>query len=270
VARVYSLRRFNGRTGNLGKPLPDPFSAFDLHRIKLRHGMVSMVAGAPGSFKSVLALNIVVGWASAGKRVLYFSMDSDEATVAKRVSGILSGESVETVEYKMARGGQAHYAEQLAKLDSVQWIYDQADIDAIALHMRAFEAVHGAWPDAVFVDNLIDTVDDPTNYGGMIQVLRDLDALAREMQSHVCVLHHSSEAWAKDHPGLPPPSWAVQGKVNQIPRLVLTVGANGLALSLAPVKNTNGPSDPTAKVNLPFLVQPSMRVEDLYRLELGV
>ena len=266
---MYSLRRFAGRTGELGQALPDPFNSFDLHRIKFRHGAVSLIAGAPGSFKSVLALNILVAWASAGKCALYFSADSDEWTVAKRVGGILTGDAAEYVETELIRGNTAPYIEAMGLLNGTQFVYQQCDIDAIAVNMRAFEQIHGTWPDIVVVDNLIDTVEDPTDWGSMIQCLREFDGLARETHAHFMVLHHASESWAKDNPGLPPPSWAIQGKVSQIPRLVLTVGALGTALSVAPVKNTNGPQDPTARMFCRFLVQPSMRVNDLYERELA-
>lgn len=266
---MYSLRRFPGRTGTLGTPLPDPFPSFALHRVIFRYGGVSMIAGAPGSFKSVLALNMFTEWATQGLCGLYFSADSDEFTVAKRLSGIVTGDSSDYVESKLAKGWSQTYTDALGKIDEcTRVVYSQCDVDDIALHMRAFEAVYGCFPGHVFVDNLIDTIDDPTDWGGMIQVLRDLDGLARETQAHICVLHHASEAWAKDNPGRPPPSWAIQGKVTQIPRLALTVGAMGLALSVACVKNTNGPADPTARMTMPFLVQPSMRVDDIgYQME---
>lgn len=265
---MYSLRRFSGRTGSLGKPLADPFPSFDMYRIKFRHGAVSMVAGAPGSFKSVLALNMLIEWAKSGKSGLYFSPDSDEFTVAQRVTGILTGHSTEVIETAWGRGETAPYLAALATLDRVKFAYTQCDIDAITVHLRAFEAVYGEFPQVVFIDNLIDTVEDPTDWGGMIQVIRDLKGIARETQAHVCILHHASEEWAKGHPGMPPPSWAIQGKVSQIPNLVLTVGALGLSLKVAPVKNRTGPQDPTAGVALPFLVQPSMRVDDTgYRME---
>jgi hypothetical protein len=260
---VYSLRRFAGRTGSLGQPLPDPFESFSFHRITFRQGATSMIAGAPGSFKSVLALNMLAHWAKAGKSALYFSADSDEFTVAKRIGGILTDEATESVELQMQKGNTERYIQAMGALEATQFVYTQSDIEAISVNLRAFEVVYGAFPDVVFVDNLIDTVEDPTDWGGMIQCIKELDGLARETQSHICVLHHASESWAQGNPGKPPPSWAIQGKVNQIPRLVLTTAALGLALSVACVKNTNGPQDPTARIILPFLVQPSMRVDDI-------
>ena len=260
---MYSLRKFNGRTGNIGQPLPDVFPSFALARITFRQGATSMIAGPPGSFKSVTALNLMVSWAMAGKSILYFSADSDEFTVAKRVCGILTGDDSDTFEANANSGHVERYESVLASLDQVQFVYKQPDMDSIGRHVAAFEAVHGAYPDVIFVDNLIDTVEDPTDWGGMIAMIRDLDGMARETQAHICILHHASEEWSKSHPSQPPPSWAIQGKVTQLSRLVLTVANSGMALYLACVKNTNGPQDREARVILQFLVGPNMRVEDV-------
>jgi RecA-family ATPase len=259
---MYSLRKFAGRTGSLGTPLPDPFDIFDQARIRFRRGGTSLIAGAPGSYKSVLALNMLTKWAETHS-VLYFSADSDELTVAKRLASILTGHDTETVERRMIDpAGRDRYREVLAQLDNARFVYRSLDMEVIENHLEAFEAVHGCHPDVIFIDNLIDTVDDPTDWGGMIHFIKQCDILSRETGSHVCILHHASESWAQGHPGMPPPSWAVQGKVNQIPRLVLTVASDDSSiLKLACVKNTNGPQYPMANVHHVFHVQPSLRVD---------
>ena len=258
---MYSLRKFAGRTGNLGTPLPDPFDIFGLSRVKFRRGGTSLIAGTPGSFKSVLALNMLTKWAAAHS-MLYFSADSDEFTVAKRLSGILTDHPSETVEARINdQPWRDHYVGVLASLDNAKFVYRSLDMDVIENHLQSFEAVHGSYPDVVFVDNLIDTVDDPTDWGGMIHFIKQCDILSRETQSHVCILHHASESWSASNPGMPPPSYAIQGKVNQIPRLVLTTAAQGTMLHVACVKNTNGPQYPNANQYMSFMVQPSLRVE---------
>jgi hypothetical protein len=222
-----------------------------------------MIAGAPGSYKSVFALNMLALWAGHGITQLYCSADSDEFTVAKRMASMLTGESTDQVEKTMAND-RAKYAGVLRHLDPARFVFTPMNIDSIDTHMRAFESMYGAFPDVVFVDNLINAVDDPTDWGGMIRLLRDLDVLAREARSHVCVLHHASEGWSMNNPGKPPPSYAIQGKVNQIPRLILTLGAEGRSLGLACVKNTNGPQSPQARDVIGFGVAPSLRVTELY------
>lgn len=260
---MYSLRKFAGRTGNIGQPLPEIYDTFTRAKIRFRHGGTSLIAGAPGSFKSVLALNMLAKWAQNDVSALYFSMDSDEFTVAKRLGGILSGDSSEQFEANVQNGNAYRYAEDLRVLDRCQFVYHGVDMESIEKYVKSFEAVHGEYPDVIFVDNLINSVDDPTDWGGMIRMLLDLDALSRETRAHICVLHHASESWAEKNPGLPPPSAFIQGKVNQIPRLVLTVAATPmLELNVAVVKNTNGPMDASAKHYRTFLVDESMKVND--------
>jgi hypothetical protein len=255
---MYAIRKFAGRTGGIGTALPDPFGMMGQSRVKFRLGGTSMIAGAPGSFKSVFALNLLTKWAETNS-ILYFSFDSDEFTVAKRLSAILTDDDTDTVERDLTRNGR--YTAALARVNSASFVYRNFDLSGIEHHLGAFEAVHGAYPDIVFVDNLINTVDDPTDWGGMINVTKQLDILARETRSHVCVLHHASESWAQYNPGMPPPSWAIQGKVNQIPRLVLTLACQGNLLRVACTKNTNGPQSPNASDYMSFTVQPSLRVD---------
>jgi hypothetical protein len=219
-----------------------------------------MIAGAPGSFKSVLALNLLTIWARAGMAGLYFSADSDEFTVAKRTGGILTGEPVERVEYDMTRGDVAAYTDAMRVMDNVHFVYAQMFMDGIANHVKAFEAVYGGWPDVVFVDNLMNYADSAGEWESMREMTRELDSLARETSAHIVVLHHASETASYDRP---PPRDKIQGKVTQVPRLVLTVAARGLALYWSCVKNTNGPQDPSASVMSEFLVRPSMQVEDI-------
>lgn len=258
---MYSLRKFDGRTGSLGTALPDPFDMFGEKRVKFRRGGTSLIAGAPGSFKSVLALNILTKWAP-GNSILYFSADSDEFTVAKRLSGILTGDSNETVEVRMQDPAwRRHYQERLSTLNNAKFVYRHLDLEVIENHLGAFEAINGCYPDVVFVDNLIDAVDDPTDWGGMIDFIKQCDILSRKKQCHVCILHHASEAWAQGNPGVPPPSSYIQGKVNQIPRLVLTTAARSTMLNIACVKNTNGPMFPNAGEYMSFSITPSLRVE---------
>jgi RecA-family ATPase len=258
---VFTLRKFGGRVGDLGKPLPDPFPIFDRNRIKFRIGGTSLIAGAPGSYKSLFALNMLTTWAQ-DRSVLYFSADSDEMTVARRLSSILTNESNEVVEARMdEKAWRDHYTQQLAAVDNAKFVYRSLNFETIQTHLGAFEEVHHAFPQVVFVDNLIDTVEDPTDWGGMINFIKQCDILSRETRSHVCILHHASESWAASNPGMPPPSHAVQGKVNQIPRMVLTLAAEQEWLRIACVKNTNGPMDPTARSYMSFRVEPSLRVE---------
>ena len=159
---------------------------------------------------------------------MYFSADSEEFTVAKRLSGIMTGDNLEFIENRLINGGTKRYADELRRLDGVEFEYKQMDYDGIASCVKSYEAVYGAYPEVVFIDNLIDFVDSPDDWGGMLMLIRDLDAMSRETKSHVCVLHHAKIAPSdpkKQDAGRPPADWEIQGKITQIPRLVLTVTA---------------------------------------------
>ena len=258
---MYSLAKLASRVGRMGNPLPDPFHTFATNRVVFRRGATSMIAGQPGSFKSVLALNMLTTWALEGCSALYFSADSDEFTVGKRMAGILTGEDSFQIERTMQNGKFDRYTPEFASvLRDVRFEYSVMDIESIADRMATFEHAFGTYPDVAFIDNLINYAPSANDWGAMIDFTRELDSLARETKSHIVILHHASEHYPR---GVPLPSAAIQGKVTQIPRLVLTTASDGLALMITCVKNTNGPQHPNAIKHMNFAVEPSMRVMDL-------
>lgn len=249
---MQSLAKAFGRSANTGLPLPDTYKSFAAAKVLFRLSATSMIAGAPGAFKSALALNLLAKWARAGVHGLYFSADADEFTTAKRTAAILTQRPVDQVEAGMRGGSADFYKRALMQMENTRWVYKAADIDEIDRHMRGFEAVYGDFPRIVFVDNLLNVSSAGEDWAKAREFIRDLDILAREAESHVCVLHHTSES--SYSPGLPPPRSAVMGKISQFPRLMLTVGSNESTLNVAVVKNTNGPQDPTAKTFFPMTI----------------
>lgn len=263
---MYSLAKYASRTGRLGTPLASTFTVYDIENIKFRHGATSMLAGKPGAGKSIYALNKLVKWSMAGHPVLYFSADSDEYTVARRLGGIISGIPMGEVEQMPARDLGAILSVDYLKYARFEYRrpgHDEAPADFIADRMGAFEQVHGAFPPIVFVDNLINYAPSSTDWGSMIDFLIELDALSRETMSHICVLHHASRGYGSHAD--PVPVEAIQGKVDQIPRLVLTIAANGSARAVACVKNTNGPDYPDASHFMTFNVEDNLRFTDNYQ-----
>lgn len=186
---------------------------------------------------------------------VYFSADSDEYTVAKRTAGILTGEAIDAIERDMGK-----YAESLSMLDHVRFEYRTLDIEGIADRLASFEQVYGAYPDFVFVDNLMNYCDSAGEWELMRTMTRELDSLARETKSHIATLHHCSESYPS---GQPLPMASIQGKVTQIPRLVLTIAAVECQLMVVAAKNTNGPMHPRADKWMRFEVEESMRIIDL-------
>lgn len=264
---MYSIAKFHSRTGRLGVPLSSPFPVFELENVRFRHGATSMIAGKPGAFKSVLALNMLVHWAREGMSAMYFSADSDEHTVARRLAGIVTGIDAGRVDADFTTANFGPYLAALGELGDVRFEYRAPDgedaAEFIATRLNAYEAVYGSHPQIVFVDNAINFSASADDWAGIIDMTRDLDALARETSSHICILHHASESWG--HPTDPVPRAAIQGKVTQIPRLVLTVAADQMAIKVACVKNTNGPQYPEANRWMNFTVENSLKVIDHYQ-----
>ena len=258
---MYSLKKFRGRVGNIGKPLPDPFPVFGRNRVSFRQGSTSMIAGKPGSFKSTIALNMAVYWATHGQDVLYFSADSDEMTVVERISGLVTGDSTQDVERAFSKDEVDKYTRALSQVEYMRFVYRQMDMESIAKQVFTFDAVYGDFPHVIFIDNLVDFVDRPDDWGGMLTLTKEFDSLARETKSHICILHHAKinkEAAI----GKAPADWEVQGMVLQKPALVLTIGAGPGYANVACVKNRHGQEDPQAQNAFYFEIDESLRFHD--------
>ena len=222
-----------------------------------------MIAGKPGAFKSILALNMLKYWTNSGFSAVYFSADSDEHTVARRLSGIITGTISDTINADFEAGRFRDYMPALESLGIARFEYRALDMEGIAERLAAYEAVYGDFPAIVFIDNLINFSPTSDDWGAMRDMTTELDALARETKSHICVLHHASESWGRAAD--PVPRAAIQGKITQIPRTVLTCAADGLMLKVCCVKNTNGPQFPDANRWMNFTVQPSLEITDNYQ-----
>lgn len=263
---MYSLSKFHSRTGRLGQPLESPYPVFDAENARFRYGGTSMIAGKPGSFKSILALNMLSRWVAQGYTGLYLSADSDERTVASRVAAIGSGTEWTKVDADFEVGRYAPYQKALDALALVRFEYRVLEMEDIASRLHTFEDVFTTYPDIVFLDNLINFAPSTDDWGFMRDMTNQLDSLARETMSHICVLHHASEGWGTSAD--PVPRAAIQGKITQIPRLVLTTAANETSLAVCCVKNTNGKQFPDAQKFMPFDVEDSLRINDDYRRSL--
>jgi KaiC/GvpD/RAD55 family RecA-like ATPase len=263
---MYSPDKFAGRIGRIGKPLPTPFPVFDKEGISFRQGSTSMIAGMPGSFKSLLGLNLAVKWFHSGKSVMYFSADSDEATVVKRLSSMITGDDASVVEEAFCFETERElivktmrYADALKSVRDIKFSYSSVDLRDVSYELESFATVYGDYPDVVFIDNLIDFAETPNDWGALLLFTRELNNMSRETKSHFCILHHAR--LDKDHDaGLPPADWMIQGRLTQEPAVVLTIGAAGGSLQLACVKNRFGEKYPDASHHNAFNVEPSLRV----------
>lgn len=263
-----TLHRALDRRGEDGAALPAPFHSLAGAGVAFRRKNVSMLAGEPGSFKSIMALNIVTSWAHRGFGTLYLSADGDEDTVLHRSASILTGTDHSLIHRHLHEAATA-----LRTIDHVRFAYVTGTIATIDDHMKAYRTLYGKFPDNVVIDNAMDFVEGAAGaeeWMAMRQLLKDSVTLAAASNSHVMILHHCNEQKAtEEYPvGWPPPRWLVQGKITQKPALVLTLGANGDRLGLAVVKNRHGITDKAARNPLWFTVNPAMQIREDYRQEM--
>lgn len=250
-----TLARSVKRGLSAGEPLPVPWPIFASKKIALRRSGMHMIAGPPGSMKTLFTLNMVN---EMGKiPTLYHSSDSDDFTMASRAFSMRTGTPGEDAEDLVLNTPDAA-VEALRELSHVKWSFHAAPtLDHMWNTAEAFREVHGEYPHHTVIDILMD-VDyegaSEQNYWGL---MAELKVMARDQQTALTIVHHTSEG-AKA--GSPPPRAAIMGKANQLPTLILTLWGDGHAgtLDVAVVKNRFGPGDAMAKKTFRMSAQPGI------------
>jgi hypothetical protein len=241
-----------------GEPLPAPFRAFEAQRAFFRKSAISMIAGPPGSMKTMLTLNIVD---RIRVPTLYFSNDSDDYTVATRVLAMKAGVPMSETE-QWTKTHVEYATAQLQSFDHVKWSFHPAPtMEHIEREMDAFAEIRGDYPEHTVIDIMMNVDYDGVgeqNYWGL---MNELHYLSRKWNTALTVVHHTSEA-VKGEPC--PPRHAIMGKANQLPVLILTLNGRPDAIDVAVVKNRFGPSDLTGRTSFPLQAEPwcSRVIED--------
>lgn len=221
-----------------GAKLPMPLKALDKLDVSLRRSELSMIAGVPGAGKSSLALVLAL---RSVVPTLYVAADTSEWTMRTRTLASISGEPQALCERALL-GDLDPAAFDAA--NHIAWCFDPAPtVDQIRMEIDAYSEVHGLYPELIVVDNLIDVAGDGhgrDEWGNLRATMKDLKVLARDTDASVLVLHHVSEGgdkWSKA-----PGRAAIQGKVAQLPALVMTVDsvAETQTMSIGVVKNRYG------------------------------
>ena len=200
-----------------------------------------MVAAAPNAGKSMFALVYAI---KANIPTLFFSADTDTATVMIRTAAHLSGHSQLTVETNLQKNTR-HYQEYLSKMQNIQWVFDSSpSLDDIEMEIKAYIELYGIAPELIVIDNLMNVAAETDNeWAGLRAIMMELHDMARKTEACVLVLHHVSEQSEYGSPTMPPPRRAIHGKVSQLPAIILTLGydpSQGM-LRVAAVKNRFGP-----------------------------
>lgn len=256
------------RNGNGAALLPDLWGALAERQIRFRRGQVTMIAGAPNAGKSLIALNYAI---LAGIPTLYISADTDAYTTAIRAAALVSGNTTQSVEAAFqTEGGTGYYEDALGGIKNVRFdFYPSPTLDDIQLTVMAYAEAYGEYPELIIVDNLMNVVSLHENeWTGLRDIAKSMHHMARETDAAVFLLHHTSEN--EGRPEFPPARKAIQGKVSQLPELILTVALvpDSGEFRVAPVKNRFGPNTPTGADYITLWADPSRMVvkNDRYQL----
>jgi hypothetical protein len=238
-------------------PLPAAFKRFEEHEALLYRGAVSLLAGGPGSGKTITALNFVN---RLRVPTLYISNDSTKYTIINRVFSMLTEQDMsvgkEIIESKpdLARKFLAQWAQVRFDFSS------KPDVHEILRHGDAFRELFGEYPHLTVVDILMNIDHEGVAEQNYWRLMPELKEMAGMWNTAALAVHHTSES-AKGEPC--PPMSAIMGKANQLPELIMTQAIVGNKVHYAVVKNRNGPSDPSGKKTFTLPIFPSQfRIED--------
>lgn len=234
-----TLERVVAQANSGPQQLPTIFPALAEAGIRPRRSTVTMIAAVPGSLKSMLTLYWV---ARMGLPALFFSADTDSYETMKRASAMVTGLTQAEVERDIASGNREAYTEQLRDLN-IRWVFESdPSYSDLILETAAYAEVFGQFPAVIIIDNLMNVVGENENeWGSMRDTTKALKRLVRITDAAVFVLHHMSEQ-EKDH-GTPPARRRLQGKVSQLPEVILSLALVGDELRICAVKNRFGPGD---------------------------
>ena len=218
---MLSLTQAAARSTNEFQILPDLFPPLQHEGIRFRRGQLTMIAGAPNAGKSLIAL-----WMAVHMKVptLYISADTDSYTTSIRAAAMVTGHLVSTVEEAFTTGdGKEFYQEELSSIKHLQFDFAPSPtLDEIDLSIRAYAEAYGEYPQMIIVDNAMNVVSlHNDEWAGLREIAKAMHHIARETDACVLLLHHTSEA--SGQPDMPPSRKSIQGKIAQLPEMILTV-----------------------------------------------
>lgn len=237
---MLNLKRAWNSTTTKATPLPDVWKDLLNKQIRFRRGQVCMVAAAPNAGKSMFALIYAI---KADVPTLFFSADTDIATVMMRTAAHISGHNQTLVEENLTKN-PTYYDSKFDKVKNIQWVFDSSpSLDDIEMEVKAYIELYGIPPELIVIDNLMNMAAESDNeWAGLRQIMVELHDMARQTEACVMVLHHVSEQSEYGSTTEPPHRRSIHGKVSQLPAMILTLGYEpiGNLLRVAAVKNRFG------------------------------
>lgn len=210
--------------------------------------------------KSSLALNIAI---SSNVPTLYVSADTNSRSQAVRSLSVVSGRTNDDMRSALDTH-KTWCVRELRKASHIRWVFDSAPtIDDLLEEIEAFIELYGEPPALMVVDNATDVVIEGAGdeWGTLRELFRTLKTVGREYGIAVLALHHASDKSQSDDDdfgrsrkprSICPPRSDMQGKVSQVPALILSMSSTVGWMAVCPVKNREGWADPTG--NTPVLL----------------
>lgn len=232
---MQSLSRIAQRPQETGAFLPPVFLPLENAGIRLREGTVTFVAGVAGAMKTGLTLY----WVGRLQRpALYFSADSEPFEMVERAAAMVTGDPMTQV-----RADYSAYAGVLNDLPIRMVFEDSPTYHDLEMEVAAYAEVHGRFPEVLVIDNLLNLVGENENeWGAHRDHARVIHRITRITRATVLVLAHMGEDKV-DPTQNPQPRTKLQGKISQLPKLILSLAFDGQRLKIAAVKNRFGPAD---------------------------
>lgn len=231
-----------------------PFAGLQRVGFGLAQGQLGMIAAAPGVGKSAIAMQIAL-W--GGLRTLYVSPDTDDWTMSVRALAHNTGHPQSYI-VQCLEGG---YAEQagidvaLWESRHVQFSFDSYSTPEIKDDVLAYGVVHGAPPELIVVDNLLNVARaGEDELSSQLRALDDLHALAQLTGAHVLVLHHATGSYDDGDKAIPLSGLA--NKLSKLPAQVLTLHRKDPFVHACVVKNRQGKADPAGGLQVRLRFDP--------------
>lgn len=225
-------------------PLPEVEQLRPLYEdgVVPRQGQLIVIFGQPASGKSTFAQWYVN---EMNVPTLYFSADMDAQDAITRLGAMRTGMLVTQVTKAMHDGGLEYIYSELEG-SKIQWCFDSGPtLSDITDELDAYVELWDSYPRVIVIDNAMNVegeMDD--EHGGLRLVFKELHRLAHDTGIAVVVLHHARE---EGDPRFPPSRAQLQGKVGQLPEIILGVALNGDVFRIATVKCRSGKQDPTGR-----------------------
>ena len=232
--------------GSTGLQLPTPFyQSLERAGVRFWRSQLALVVGPGSAGKSVFISNLVAKWK---RPTLAFLLDQDSATAASRFAATEMDESFLDIKTRL---DDEAVRSVLGDLGFIQTDFKAEGLDDIQRQLDAYIERYGIPPEVLVIDNLGNMTSGYEDEWSTLKAMTlELDIMARKYEMLVICAHHT-----RDEPTTEPlPRSAILGKISQYPRLILSVAFNPYSkeYKLAAVKNSSGPTDPTAANPLTF------------------